>query len=162
MNKDNCIIAGNLKRIRLNKGWSQEFVADQLQLSIRTVSRAETGCGCSDRTLKLLANMYQVPISRFYELQVTADRKYLDIVPVNIIAEMMANNKFFSDLEHEIIRRFIELSRKEAGMTRDDVNYVVKEALPDKKSYTFDDIVAACLMTNQKTLMKIGRMNMAS
>ena len=29
MNKDNCIIAGHLKRIRLNKGWSQLFVSDQ-------------------------------------------------------------------------------------------------------------------------------------
>ena len=47
-------------------------------------------------------------------------------------------------------------------MTRDDASYVVKEILPDKKSYTYDDIVTACLMTNQKTLMKIGRLNLAS
>ena len=162
MNKDNSMIAENLKSMRLNKGWSQEFVANQLQLSIRTISRAENGWGCSDRTLKLLANMYQVPVSRFYELKETGETRYLDIVPVNVIAGMMVNNKFFSDLEQEVIRRFIELSRKEAGMTREDVNYVVKEALPDKKNYTFDDIVTACLVTNQKTLMKIGRMNMVS
>lgn len=43
MNKDNSMIAENLRSIRLNKGWSQEFVAKQLQLSIRTISRAENG-----------------------------------------------------------------------------------------------------------------------
>lgn len=95
MNKDNSMIAENIRSIRLNKGWSQAFVANQLQLSIRTISRAENGWGCSDRTLKLLANMYHVPVSRFYELKETDETRYLDIVPANVIAGMMVNNKFF-------------------------------------------------------------------
>ena len=106
--------------------------------------------------------MYQVHISSLYEIKKVDEKKYLDIVPANVIAGMLANNTFFSDLELEVIRRFVELSKREAGMTRDDASYVVKEILPDKKSYTYDDIVTACLMTNQKTLMKIGRLNLDS
>ena len=162
MDNINSLVADNLKRIRISKGWSQSFVANQLGIAQRTISRAECGCGCSDRTLRLLANMYQVHISSLYEIKKVDEKKYLDIVPANVIAGMLANNTFFSDLELEVIRRFVELSKREAGMTRDDASYVVKEILPDKKSYTYDDIVTACLMTNQKTLMKIGRLNLAS
>lgn len=162
MDNVNLVVAENLKNIRISRGWSQSFVANQLGIAQRTISRAECGCGCSGRTLRLLTNMYQVHISSLYEIKKADEKKYLDIVPVNVIAGMLANNTFFSDLEQEVIRRFVELSKREAGMTRDDVNYVVKEALPDKKNYSFDDVVTACLMTNQKTLMKIGRMNMAS
>ena len=162
MDNVNLLVADNLKRIRISKGWSQSFVANQLGIAQRTISRAECGCGCSDRTLRLLANMYQVHISSLYEIKKVDEKKYLDIVPANVIARMLANNTFFSDLELEVIRRFVELSKREAGMTRDDASYVVKEILPDKKSYTYDDIVTACLMTNQKTLMKIGRLNLAS
>lgn len=161
MDKSISVVADNIKQIRLAKGWSQEFVAEQLQLSIRTISRAENGCGCSIRTLKLLANMYQVPLSKFYEVKSDDETRYMDIVPANVIAGMIANNSFFSELEQEVIHRFVDLSNKEAGMTREDVKYVIKEVLPDKKNYSFDDIVTACLMTNQKTLMAIGRMNMA-
>ena len=160
MDNVNLVVAENLKNIRIGKGWSQSFVANQLGIAQRTISRAECGCGCSDRTLRLLANMYQVHISSLYEIKKVDEKKYLDIV--NVIAGMLANNTFFSDLELEVIRRFVELSKREAGMTRDDASYVVKEILPDKKSYTYDDIVTACLMTNQKTLMKIGRLNLAS
>lgn len=162
MDNVNLVVAENLKNIRIGKGWSQSFVANQLGIAQRTISRAECGCGCSGRTLRLLANMYQVHISSLYEIKKADEKKYLDIVPVNVIAGMLANNTFFSELEQEVIRRFVELSKREAGMTRDDASYVVKEILPDKKSYTYDDIVTACLMTNQKTLMKIGRLNLAS
>lgn len=162
MDNVNLVVAENLKNIRIGKGWSQSFVANQLGIAQRTISRAECGCGCSDRTLRLLANIYQVHISSLYEIKKVDEKKYLDIVPANVIAGMLANNTFFSDLELEVIRRFVELSKREAGMTRDDASYVVKEILPDKKSYTYDDIVTACLMTNQKTLMKIGRLNLAS
>ena len=37
------LIASNLRRARWNKGWSQSFVARQLDISIRTISRAENG-----------------------------------------------------------------------------------------------------------------------
>ena len=86
MDNVNLVVAENLKNIRIGKGWSQSFVANQLGIAQRTISRAECGCGCSDRTLRLLANMYQVHISSLYEIKKADEKKYLDIVPVNVIA----------------------------------------------------------------------------
>ena len=56
------IIAENLRNVRLQHGWTQEFVANQLQISQRTVSRAETGCGLSKDTMKRFCGLYQIPV----------------------------------------------------------------------------------------------------
>ena len=86
MDNVNLVVAENLKNIRIGKGWSQSFVANQLGIAQRTISRAECGCGCSDRTLRLLANMYQVHISSLYEIKKVDEKKYLDIVPANVFS----------------------------------------------------------------------------
>ena len=51
MDNVNLVVAENLKNIRVGKGWSQSFVANQLGIAQRTISRAECGCGVSKRTL---------------------------------------------------------------------------------------------------------------
>lgn len=45
----NRLVGNNLRRERWIRDWSQAFVARQLDISIRTLSRAETGCGISKR-----------------------------------------------------------------------------------------------------------------
>ena len=54
MDNVNLVVAENLKNIRISRGWSQKFVADQLGIAQRTISRAETGIMVSKRILKML------------------------------------------------------------------------------------------------------------
>ncbi len=60
-------VASNLKNIRISKGWPQSFVASQLGIAQRTISRAECGEKVSKRTLELLCSLYQVPVSKLYD-----------------------------------------------------------------------------------------------
>ena len=66
MDNVNLVVAENLKNIRISRGWSQKFVADQLGIAQRTISRAETGIMVSKRILKKLCSLYQVSVSSIY------------------------------------------------------------------------------------------------
>ena len=50
----NRLVGNNLRRERWIRDWSQAFVARQLDISIRTLSIAETGCGISKKILQKL------------------------------------------------------------------------------------------------------------
>ena len=60
------VVARNLRVARWNHNWSQEFVSRQTGLSIRTISRAETGKGISKETLKRLCSFYAVRLENMY------------------------------------------------------------------------------------------------
>ena len=81
MDNINSLVADNLKRIRISKGWSQSFVANQLGIAQRTISRAECGCGVSKRTLKMLCSIYQVSVASLYNDCVQEHPKEVQIVP---------------------------------------------------------------------------------
>ena len=63
----NRLVGNNLRRERWIRDWSQAFVARQLDISIRTLSRAETGCGISKKILKKLCCLYQIPLAKLYD-----------------------------------------------------------------------------------------------
>ena len=53
-NNTNRLVGNNLRRERWIRDWSQAFVAGLLGISIRTLSRTETGRGVSRGVLKKL------------------------------------------------------------------------------------------------------------
>ena len=81
MENVNLTIAENLKHIRISKNWSQAFVARQLGLAQRTVSRAECGCGVSKRTLKKLCSLYGITINSLYNECVQEQPRGTQVVP---------------------------------------------------------------------------------
>lgn len=68
----NRLVGNNLRRERWIRDWSQAFVARQLDISIRTLSRAETGCGISKKILKKLCCLYQIPLAKLYDEKETS------------------------------------------------------------------------------------------
>jgi transcriptional regulator with XRE-family HTH domain len=67
VNMDNRkIIANNLKKIRIKKNYSQAFVANQIGVSQRTITRAETVGNISDKVLKRLCMFYKISLSELY------------------------------------------------------------------------------------------------
>ena len=157
MDNVNLLVADNLKRIRISKGWSQSFVANQLGIAQRTISRAECGCGVSKRTLEMLCSMYQVSVASIYGECVQENPREVQIIPDDIAVGLLIRNSFIQDLEQEVILRYTDTIGKEALMMREDVERIIPEALSHKKSYTLSDVITAGMMVNQKTLSNIRK-----
>lgn len=161
MENINLIISENLKRIRIDKGWSQSFVARQIGVAQKTISRAECGCGVSKRTLKRICGLYQIPVASVYEECVQEVPRGRQVVPDDVAVSLLVRNSFIQDLEQEIVLRYTDIIQKEALMMRKDVEQIIPEALTQKKSYTLADVATACMLTNQKTLSKIRQLAIA-
>lgn len=157
MDNVNLLVADNLKRIRISKGWSQSFVANQLGIAQRTISRAECGCGVSKRTLEMLCSMYQVSVASIYGKCVQEEPREVQIIPDDVAVGLLIRNSFIQDLEQEVILRYTDTIGKEALMMREDVERIIPEALSHKKSYTLSDVITAGMMVNQKTLSNIRK-----
>lgn len=54
-----------VRKLRLQRGWSQEQLAELTGLSTRTIQRIERGQPCTLETLKALAAVFEVDISTF-------------------------------------------------------------------------------------------------
>ena len=161
MDNVNLLVADNLKRIRISKGWSQSFVANQLGKAQRTISRAECGCGVSKRTLEMLCSMYQVSVASIYGECVQENPREVQVVPDDVAVGLLIRNSFIQDLEQEVILRYTDTIGKEALMMREDVERIIPEALSHKKSYTLSDVITAGMMVNQKTLSNIRKLAIA-
>ena len=161
MDNVNLLVADNLKRIRISKGWSQSFVANQLGIAQRTISRAECGCGVSKRTLEMLCSMYQVSVASIYGECVQENPREVQVVPDDVAVGLLIRNSFIQDLEQEVILRYTDTIGKEALMMREDVERIIPEALSHKKSYTLSDVITAGMMVNQKTLSNIRKLAIA-
>ncbi len=56
-----------IKKLRLQKGWSQEQLADISGLSTRTIQRLERGENASLETLKSLASVFEINVAELSE-----------------------------------------------------------------------------------------------
>ena len=161
MENVNLTIAENLKAIRISKGWPQSFVANQIGVAQRTISRAECGCGVSKRTLKMLCNLYQVTVASVYDECVQEKPRGTQVVPDDVAVGLLIRNSFIQDLEQEVILRYTDTIQREALMMRSDIETILPEVLTQKKAYTMQDIIQACMLINQKTLSNIRKLAVA-
>lgn len=161
MDNVNLVIAENLKDIRCRHGWSQSFVARQLNIAQRTISRAECGCGVSKRTLKKLCNLYQVNMATLYNECVQELPRGTQVVPDDVAVGLLIRNSFIQDLEQEVILRYTDTIQKEALLMREDVEKIIPEALSPKKTYTLSDVITACMTVNQKTIAIVRELAIA-
>lgn len=152
------IIAQNLRNVRLQRGWTQEFVANQLQISQRTISRAENGVGLSKDTMKRLCGLYQIQISYLYEERYEIQSPSVSVVPEEVVFGLLVRNSFISDLQNETIRRYNNKVVKDAVMTRDDIESILSDYISGRKSFTLADIVQCGMLVNQSTIHNIVAM----
>ena len=155
MKSVNLVVAENLKSIRIGKGWSQRFVADQLGIAQRTISRAECGVGISKRTMKLLCNFYQIPVSSLYNEDTQEQTRSIQVVPDEVAVGLLIRNSFIQDLEREVILQFNDIIQREAIMYREEVEVLLSEFISKKEYYSLQDIIYCCMMMNQQTIKNI-------
>ena len=67
-----------IKRIRKQKGWSQEQLAALCGLSLRTIQRVEAGNKASLETLTSLASVLETDISKLTEEIIVIDKAGID------------------------------------------------------------------------------------
>lgn len=152
------LVAINLRNIRLQRGWTQQFVANQLQISQRTISRAENGAGLSKDTMKRLCGLYQIPVSYLYEEQHEVKAPTVDVIPEDVALRLVMKNAFIHDLQSETIRRYNDKVSKAAIMTRDDVEMVVRDYTSGRRNFTLTDVIQCCMLINQSTIHNIVAM----
>lgn len=157
----NSMVAENLKRIRISKGWSQKFVADQLGVAQRTISRAECGCGVSKGTLKKLCSLYQTDMATLYNECVQEQPRGSQVVPDDVATALLIKTSFVQNFEQEVILRYTDTIQKEALMMREDVEMKLSEVISNKKTYSFSDVVSCCMAINQETIRSIRNMAIA-
>ncbi len=63
-----------VKKLRLERNWSQEQLAEFCGLSVRTIQRVESGNRASIETLKCLASVFEVEISKLTEEVTVIDK----------------------------------------------------------------------------------------
>ncbi|MBE1300160.1 MAG: helix-turn-helix domain-containing protein [Alteromonadaceae bacterium] len=67
-----------VKKLREQKHWSQEQLANMAGLSLRTIQRVEAGNPASNETLKSLASVFEISISELQERITVIDKKSED------------------------------------------------------------------------------------
>ena len=75
---DKSLLALRIKELRTQKGMSQEFLAEESGLSLRTIQRVENGeSNPTGDSLKRLANALQVTPDELIDWTIKEDNKYL-------------------------------------------------------------------------------------
>jgi transcriptional regulator with XRE-family HTH domain len=67
-----------VQKLRLQRGWSQEQLAELSGLSVRTIQRMERGLPASNETLKSLASVFEIDFSTLQATQEPAMNATLD------------------------------------------------------------------------------------
>lgn len=157
------MIGNHLWGYRAKKGWTQEFVARQLGISIRTVSRIENGAGISKSLLKKMCSLYRIPVSEVYEQEVSINKTVIptqvDMIPENVAVKLLCQSSFVEDIQRESILRFNDTIQKDGIMYREQIEEILPDMISNKQSYTLSDLIYCCMMVNQKTLDKIAKIS---
>ena len=75
-----------VQKLRLQKGWSQQQLADLSGLSVRTIQRIEQGHGASMESLKSLAAVFEIDFSELQEPDMTPTSLPTGTLPAQTIA----------------------------------------------------------------------------
>lgn len=76
-----------LKELRLDKGWSQEHLAEITGLSVRTIQRIEKGEKAGIESMNSLASVFEVPVS---ELTDVLDNKEQETMSEDVIGKNLS------------------------------------------------------------------------
>jgi len=155
------MIGNHLWGCRTKKGWTQEFVARQLGISIRTVSRVENGAGISKSLLKKMCGLYRISLNEIYEQEPSVNKMdnpvQVDMIPDDVAIKILCQSSFVNDIQRESILLFNESIQKNALMYREQVEELISEVIHMKQSYSLAELIQCCMEVNQRTLDNISK-----
>ena len=150
------VIADNLKNERMKRNWSQKFVADQANLSVRTVSRGENGKGMSNYTLKALCRLYAIGPMEACRTEVHPEDSFgaSTISPTRIMS-LLANSNFIHDIQREIVLSLLQAMKKESIISREQIKNTAFNCIGKKTTYTIEDVVKCGQEINSLTTIQM-------
>lgn len=150
------VIADNLKNERMKRNWSQKFVADQANLSVRTVSRGENGKGMSNYTLKALCRLYAIGPMDACKAEVHPEDSFgaSTISPTRIMS-LLANSKLMHDIQREIVLSLLQAMKTEAFISREQIKNIVYNGIGQKSTYTIEDVLKFGQEVNSLTAVQM-------
>ncbi|MEJ2612115.1 MAG: helix-turn-helix domain-containing protein [Candidatus Thiodiazotropha sp.] len=95
-----------IKKIRITKGWSQEQLAQFSGLSVRTIQRIERGHNAGLESLKCIAAVFDMDVSKLQNANDSRDELFLGANPILPVTSVHETAKFFEEklgFEIEII-----------------------------------------------------------
>ena len=158
---NNQVVSYNLQSHRIRNGWSQSLVCKLTGISLRTLSRIENGAAASKSTIKKLCNLYKIDVESLYESEKPVKQVKVNLLSDNTLYYILQRNTLLEDLQREVILRFTAVAGKGAVMDRNDIEAVLSNSLTDKTSYSYTDIISACMAINESTIQKITNMAVA-
>lgn len=86
-----------IKKLRLSKGWSQEQLAQFTGLSIRTIQRIERGHRAGVESLKCIAAVFEVGISKLQNAPTDENYQFLGANPILPVINVEETVAFYRD-----------------------------------------------------------------
>lgn len=93
-----------VQKLRLQRGWSQQQLADLSGLSVRTVQRIENGQPASIETMKSLASVFEID---FKQLQPEPEMNSSSPDPVDVSSDATSAPKSGTDYEEVLAMRHV-------------------------------------------------------
>lgn len=104
-------IAENLRLIRQEKGFSQQYVADCLNISVSTISRMENNPGKINlEYFYLVADFYEIKLSKIFSDTESEIEKDLSKIKVQLVLPFSMNSKHLFQIAKAL--RDIELQKE--------------------------------------------------
>lgn len=149
------VIGRNVREERISHGWSQRFVASQLNISHQSISRLENGHPVSSHLLKKVTGLLQVSLSDLYQEQKN-NEKFKYRIPDDVMKRMILNSQpLVEAIYNESILRFKQELKRNSVLLNDDITQLIKEYFGERKSYNIKDLQYIGMLSNQKTLESI-------
>ena len=74
MGKIKTILGDNIRTLRIEKGWTQVYLADRLQITAPFLAQIESGKrGTSLELVESVAELFEIPIASLFLEQITND-----------------------------------------------------------------------------------------
>jgi transcriptional regulator with XRE-family HTH domain len=86
-----------IKQIRVSKGWSQEQLAQFSGLSVRTIQRIERGHNAGLESLKCIAAVFEIDISRLQKNNFSGNELFLGANPILPVTSVNEVAKFYAE-----------------------------------------------------------------
>jgi transcriptional regulator with XRE-family HTH domain len=86
-----------IKKIRISKGWSQEQLSQFSGLSVRTIQRIERGHNAGLESLKCIAAVFNVDVSRLQKDAVSGGELFLGANPILPVSNVKETAKFYEE-----------------------------------------------------------------
>ena len=96
MGKIKQLLGENIRNLRLNKGWTQVYLADRLQITAPFLAQIESGKrGTSLETIEDIADIFSIPIASLFledrQEQKTAGAKVFELCLTEIEQQLREN-----------------------------------------------------------------------